>query len=274
MISVNEIGVSTNTYHKFGLDEALKGISKAGFNHVELTSVMGYTEHIVPENMKERDIATLRDQLDEYGLTVLAISGHSDLTTKDGCDHLRAVIELAGKLDAKVVNTGISMQEDPEAGLSEEAEKSFYENIEDLGDFASANGVNIGIETHDFLKTAHQGSEILSNIESDSVGLNYDTGNVIFYGGVRPEEDIKNLKSRDFTCMHLKDKMGGKGDWNFPALGEGEINFEPVFNWLNSIDYKGPVSVEIEFDGTEEETLQEVNKAVRDSYDFLEGLLE
>lgn len=274
MTEVREIGVSTNTYHKFELDEALKGISKAGFNYVELTSVMGYTEHIVPENMKERDIATLRDQLDGYGLTVLAISGHSDLTTKDGCDHLRAVIELAGKLDAKVVNTGISMQEDPEAGLSEEAERSFYENIEDLGDFASANGVNIGIETHDFLKTAHQGSEILSNIESDSVGLNYDTGNVIFYGGVSPEEDIKNLKSEDFTCMHLKDKLGGKGEWNFPALGEGEINFGPVFAWLDSIDYRGPVSVEIEFDGSEEETLQEVNEAVRNSYEFLEGLLQ
>ncbi|MFB6214407.1 MAG: sugar phosphate isomerase/epimerase family protein, partial [Candidatus Bipolaricaulia bacterium] len=142
MISLNEIGVSTNTYHQFELDEALKGISRAGFNYVELTSVMGYTEHVVPENMKERDIAKLRDRLDEYGLSVLAISGHSDLTTKDGCNHLRAVMELAGKLDAKVVNTGISMQEDPEAGLSEEAERSFYENIEELGDFASSNGVN------------------------------------------------------------------------------------------------------------------------------------
>lgn len=274
MISVNEIGVSTNSYHKFELDEALKGISKAGFNYVELTSVMGYTEHVIPEKMRESDIAQLRDMFEEYGLSVSAISGHSDLTTSDGCDHLRAVIELAGKLDAGVVNTGISMQEDPEAGLSEEAERNFYENIEDLGDFASSHGVNIGIETHDFLKTAHQGSEILSNIESDSVGLNYDTGNVIFYGGVRPEEDIKNLKSKDFTCMHLKDKVGDKGVWNFPALGEGEINFGPVFDWLDSIDYRGPVNVEIEFDGSEEETLQEVNEAVTDSYEFLESLLQ
>ncbi|MBS3736849.1 MAG: sugar phosphate isomerase/epimerase family protein [Candidatus Bipolaricaulota bacterium] len=274
MIDVNEIGVSTNTYHKFELDKALKGIKEAGFNYVELTSVMGYTEHVVPENMEERDIAELKDLLDNYGLSVSAISGHSDLTIKDGCDHLKAVIDLAGELDAKVVNTGISMQEDPEAGLSEEAERSFYENIEDLGDFASKNGVNIGIETHDFLKTAQQGSEILTNIESGSVGLNYDTGNVIFYGGVRPEEDIKNLKSEGFTCMHLKDKLGGKGEWNFPALGEGEINFGPVFDWLDSIDYRGPVNVEIEFDGSEEETLQEVNEAVTDSYEFLEGLLQ
>ncbi len=274
MRTVDEIAVSTNTYHKFGLEEALAGISEAGFNYVELTSVMGYTEHVVPEDLAEGDIDTLRGQLEKFDLKTLAISGHSDLTTEDGCNHLKAVIELAGKLGAKVVNTGISMQEDPEAGLSKEAEKSFYENIEDLGEFAATNGVTIGIETHDFLKTAEQGSEILSNIESDSVGLNYDTGNVIFYGGVSPEKDIKNLKSKDFTCMHLKDKLGGKGEWNFPALGEGEINFEPVFGWLESINYGGPISVEIEFDGTQEETLEEVNQAVLDSHKFLENLLD
>ncbi len=274
MRTVDEIAVSTNTYHKFGLEEALAGISEAGFNYVELTSVMGYTEHVVPEDLAGGDVDALRDQLEKFGLETLAISGHSDLTTHEGCDHLKAVIELAGELGAKVVNTGISMQEDPEAGLSPEAEKSFYENIEDLGDFAATNGVTIGIETHDFLKTAEQGSEILRNIDSDSVGLNYDTGNVIFYGGVNPGEDIKNLKSKDFTCMHLKDKRGGKGEWNFPALGEGEIDFEPVFAWLETINYGGPISVEIEFDGTQEETLEEVNQAVLDSYKFLENLLE
>jgi sugar phosphate isomerase/epimerase len=274
MKTVDEIAVSTNTYHKFGLEEALAGISKAGFNYVELTSVMGYTEHIVPEELDDGDVDALKDKLERFDLETLAISGHSDLTTDEGCDHLRAVIELAGKLGAEVVNTGISMQEDPEAGLSEQDEKRFYENIEGLGDFAAANGVTIGIETHDFLKTAEQGSEILGNIKSDSVGLNYDTGNVIFYGGVSPEEDIKNLKSKDFTCMHLKDKKGGKGEWNFPALGEGEINFEPVFAWLDTINYGGPISIEIEFDGTQKETLEEVNQAVLDSHKFLENLLE
>lgn len=274
MRTVDKIAVSTNAYHKFGLEKALAGISEAGFNYVELNSVIGYTEDVVPEKLSGNDVDALKDQLEKFGLETLAISGHSDLTTDEGYDHLKAVIELAGELKAEVVNTGISMQKDTKAGLSPEAEKSFYENIEDLGDFAATSGVMIGIETHDFLKTAELGSEILSNIDSDSVGINYDTGNVIFYGGVNPGEDIKNLKPKEFTYMHLKDKRGGKGEWNFPALGEGEIDFEPVCAWLESINYRGPISVEINFDGTQEETLEEVNQAILDSYKFLENLLE
>ncbi len=42
----NRFAVSTNTYHGFTLDEALKGISSAGFKYVELTGVRGWTEHV------------------------------------------------------------------------------------------------------------------------------------------------------------------------------------------------------------------------------------
>lgn len=274
MTKVGEIAVSTNSYHKFGLDDALSGISEAGFNFVELTSIIDYTEHIVPERMNDNEIDQLKVKLDKFGLEALALSGHSDLTTQEGCDHLEAVIELAGELGAQVVNTGISMEEDPEAELTQEAMRSFYRNIEGLAKFASEKGVNIGLETHGSLKTAQRGIEIINNIESDSVGINYDPGNVILYGGVEPEEDIKKLDPDIMTCMHLKDKIGGKGEWNFPALGEGEIDYKEIFQWLESNGYSGPMSVEIEFDGTEKETLSEVDKAVKDSYGFLTTLLQ
>ena len=40
------VGVSTNTYHGFTLDQALDGIAAAGFEYVELTGVNGWTEHV------------------------------------------------------------------------------------------------------------------------------------------------------------------------------------------------------------------------------------
>jgi sugar phosphate isomerase/epimerase len=69
--------------------------------------------------------------------------------------------------------------------------------------------------------------------------------------------------------LHLKENGSGKfQDWNFPALGEGIIDFKKVFNLIK--DYAGPISVEIEFDG-KERSLEEINKAVKKSYDFLKG---
>ena len=62
----NKIGCSTNSYHEFGLEAALKGIAAAGFEYVELTAVKDYTEHVKPECMDKKDIenvlALLRQQ--------------------------------------------------------------------------------------------------------------------------------------------------------------------------------------------------------------------
>ncbi|HDZ26168.1 MAG TPA: sugar phosphate isomerase/epimerase, partial [Candidatus Aminicenantes bacterium] len=35
----NKIGCSTNSYHEFDLETAVKGIAAAGFEYVELTAV-------------------------------------------------------------------------------------------------------------------------------------------------------------------------------------------------------------------------------------------
>jgi L-ribulose-5-phosphate 3-epimerase len=72
--------------------------------------------------------------------------------------------------------------------------------------------------------------------------------------------------------MHLKDDAGALGEWNFPALGDGNIDLDAILKALK--DFTGPISVEIEFDG-KERTLEVINAAVKKSHDFLKsrGLL-
>ena len=59
-----------------------------------------------------------------------------------------------------------------------------------------------------------------------NIGINYDPGNVIFYGGVRPEDDIP-ARPTTSRHMHVKDQIGGIGVWNFPQVGTGEVDFPP-----------------------------------------------
>src|SRR4051794_34378222 len=42
----NRLGGHTNSYHTYGLAEALEGIAAAGYKYVELTAVRGWTEHV------------------------------------------------------------------------------------------------------------------------------------------------------------------------------------------------------------------------------------
>ena len=43
---MNRLAGHTNTYHTYGFEEALEGIASAGYQHVELSAVPGWTEHV------------------------------------------------------------------------------------------------------------------------------------------------------------------------------------------------------------------------------------
>ena len=111
-------------------------------------------------------------------------------------------------------------------------------------------------------------SDIIGRVDSKSVRMNYDTANAIFYGGVDLKEDI-SCAMDDIAYMHLKDKAGAQKEWNFPALGEGDIDFPMVFDLLDRADNTCPFSVEIEFTQSGPKDLGEVNEAVKTSAAYL-----
>ena len=105
-------------------------------------------------------------------------------------------------------------------------------------------------------------------IDRPNVGVNYDTANVIFYGGVRPEDDIGSA-AITITHLHIKDQIGGPGVWNFPAIGTGEVDFAPIFEALETVNFTGPCSIELEFQGEPWPPLAEIQEALIQSRAFL-----
>ena len=112
---------------------------------------------------------------------------------------------------------------------------------------------------------------MVNEIQSPFVGINYDTGNAIFYGNVRPEEDIISCLPW-IVHIHLKDKRGGYKVWDFPALGKGEVDFGKILGLLPPEKRSIPISVEIEFDGKFDHTKDFVDQAVQESFAYLAQL--
>ncbi len=267
----NIVAVSTNTYHGFSVDEALEGIARAGFRYVELTAVRGWTEHIMPDH-DEAQLKHVEDKLKELGLACIAVSGHCNLTDAERLNDFRANMALASRFGAKWI---ISSTGEAHFGKDEKfTDDVLIENIKALLPDLEKYGLKLGIEVHGEYGTGEKLLNIVKGVGSDRVGINYDTANVVFYGGKVPNDEVKTCLS-GVNYVHLKDKVGLDDKWNFPAVGSGDLDLTGFIGYMNDSGFFGPFSIEVEF--TADYTmnpkkpgdLATANQAVKDSFDFL-----
>jgi len=262
----NILAGHTNSYHTYSLDQALQGIANAGFKYVELSAVRGWTEH-VPLEATDEQIADIRARLDRWGLRVSALSGHSDLTTPEGLVDGKKAVDLCPRLGVNLMNTAVGGH----AG-KEENKAAFLRHIFDLADYAARRNVFLALEVHgDIMATGAVSVPLIQEINRANVRINYDTANCVFYGGVQAVDDIRAVVPY-LAHVHLKDTRGGKGVWDFPAVGEGHVDFARILQILAEEGYTNPFSVEIEFSGEPWPPVEEVHRSMQVSYATLKRL--
>jgi sugar phosphate isomerase/epimerase len=195
------------------------------------------------------------------------LSGHSDLTTAEGVVAGKKAVDLCQKLGLNIMNTAIG------GHYSEDEDKTaFMDHIHDLADYAAGRGVTLALEVHgDIMASGQISIPIIREINRDNVKINYDTANCVFYAGVEAVDELRPVVPY-LAHVHLKDTAGGKKTWNFPAIGEGHVDFAGILTVLEEEGYKGPFSVEIEFQGEPWPPLEEVNRSMKVSYQTLKKL--
>jgi len=165
------------------------------------------------------------------------------------------------------VNTAVGGHES-----ADENEALFLANVGELADAADDAGIVVALEIHgDIMASSEVTIPLVEKIGRDSIRVNYDTANVEYYSGDRAVDDLPKI-TRYLAHVHLKDTTGGKGNWNFPAIGDGTVDFGRVLEILDAAGYAGPCSVELEFQGEPWPSLDEVNDAMRRSYQRLTAL--
>ena len=268
----DRLAVSTNSYHSYSLEEALQGISSAGFTSVELSSVPGWTEHVLRDSTDDQ-LAAVKELLAANNLDPISLSGHSDLTTDEGVEDFKKALRLAHYFGVKYVTTSTGGHDASSAGTLDEQREAVVPRIQLLADHAAGLGIDICLETHGGLSAnGALAAKLVEAIDRPNVGINYDTANVIFYGHTRPETDIA-AAAPFINHLHIKDQIGGPGVWNFPAIGTGEVDFVPVFEALNHVGFTGPCSIELEFQGEPWPSLDAVREALASSLAFLRTYL-
>lgn len=259
------IGVNSNCYHGYSIEEALEGIHKAGFHYVELTATKGWTEHVFPTQTFSY-LLGLKKKMQELSIIPFALSGHCNLMDRERMKDFAENIELARFFGCQYIvsSVGEAHLEDKETAGND----ILAANIKSVIPLLEDADMTLVLEIHGAHCNGKILKEIVDLIGSDHVRINYDTANAIFYGGVKPEEDMQNCKD-EIAYMHLKDKRGGQKEWDFPALGKGTVNFPKIFENLENNKNACPFSIEIEFTKEGPKDIAEVDQAVLDSYQYL-----
>jgi len=264
----DRLAASTNTYHGHGLEDALAGIARAGFTSVELASVPGWTEH-VRRDADAAEIDRVKGLLAQHGLTPVSLSGHSDLVSDEGVGEFRKALRLCAAFGLSLITTSTGGHDASSEGALDEQRDQFLARIGPLADEAAAAGITICLETHGgLLATGAMAAALIARIGKPNVGINYDPGNVIFYGDTAPEGDI-GAGMPLIRHLHVKDQIGGVGVWNFPTVGTGEIPYPDLFAQLDAAGFAGPCSVEVEFTGGDPPPLEVVDRALAESYAYV-----
>jgi sugar phosphate isomerase/epimerase len=233
---------------QFTLERALAGISAAGVEFVELCSIPGYCEHVMPERLNEAGASELREKIARFGLAPRVLNVAGDLTTDQGVQRLVAGLELARRLGAGIVVTHVDEIRDGET------RRAFLDRIGRIEAAAAESGVRVGFEVHGGVcSTGPQTVAFVKELGSPWFGVTYDIANVLYAGGVDPVADLEAIGdgfAEHVLHVHLKDKATTKvGEYDFPAFGEGIVDFGAVLAMIERSGYGGLMTIEVELDG-------------------------
>ncbi|MGE5614245.1 MAG: sugar phosphate isomerase/epimerase family protein [Bacillota bacterium] len=271
------ISLGTNLCVGYSLEEALDIVKECGFDYAELSSIVNMCEHIDPKKISPEYIEKVKDMLDKAGIKCYAVAGHVDLTIDEQFNDFLKKIEFAGKIGAKIINTNSG----PIERLS-----TFHKNMVKIIETAERWNVIIGLESHgDIIDTAKDCISIFREYNHPLVRLNYDCGNVHFYSGgtVKIEEDLK-YGLEYLSYIHIKDaRIQGNKIENVP-IGDGDLNFEKIFDVLKGLGRVIPCGLEIpvHMKGVLGESMkptnvpmarEEIVRAAKRSMDYINKLL-
>lgn len=280
-----KVGVDTYSYHRlFGeiypnqVDPVRRWEFEQSIDEAIRLGVDGISlETCFMPRFNQDYLARIKEKLDEQEMERMVAWGHPD--GLEGGRNREAAMEMeqhlataqaVGATVMRIVGSSLMFRDEPHGPQIERISAILSESVKRAEDA----GVRLAIENHiDF--NADEILEILDRVDSDYLGVNFDSGNTlrVFED---PVEAAHKLAKRTFAT-HIKDidpSTGSPQDWtSWPsaAAGSGIIDMAGVISALAMGGYNGMLCVEIDFlkDPQADET-----KAVEDAVHYLRTLIE
>ncbi|MBI4650614.1 sugar phosphate isomerase/epimerase [Candidatus Desantisbacteria bacterium] len=242
-----KLGFFINAYRNFSIEYALESIKEQGYQGVELWAKGSQLSPYDPE----RRLKEIENKIHDFGLTIYGISAHLDFvspserTRKENIDKFLGCIQMAELFKVRAVHTA-SGGLYPESELSfHKQEEYFYHAMEIIGKEARSKNIIVALEPEPekWLSRPEQVLEAIKNLNNPVFRVLVDVGHCF---GVGEEVQSYLEKVNSFLhLIHIDDVFRKDFPHRHLIPGEGDINFVQLFTYLESINYDGWLSVEL-----------------------------
>ncbi|WP_417730361.1 sugar phosphate isomerase/epimerase family protein [Rosistilla oblonga] len=244
-------GICNETFQDWPLDKALELAKRVGYTGWEVAPFMlaDDARSITPQQRSDYRSQVEAAGFEVIGLHWLLAKTEGFYLTTDNAEVRKATTEyfcelarLCKDLGGKVMVLGSPQQRNvPEGASMEQAYEFAAEVLRGVVPALEENGVRIaleplGHEEGNFMNTQAQGRQLREMIGSEHVGLHLDVKAMS-----DETEDIAGLIRENADLMlHFH-----ANDPNRQGPGMGDVDFAPIFEALDAVDYQGWVSVEV-----------------------------
>jgi sugar phosphate isomerase/epimerase len=216
-----------------------------GLSHVEM-----YHKFLPDE---PEALARVGELLRAHGLRVCQITCPPDFTNPDPAVREAEQAYMRRMVDACVVIGAAGCRVTSgtvHEGLSrEEGVRLAVEGLARLGEYAAPRGVKLGFENHyqdrrwtrpDFAFHADVFLEIFRGLAGTPVGVNFDCSNQLMAG----EDALAVLREVKERVWHVHASDRFPGEYRHSVVGEGAVDFDPLFAVLAEAGFDGYISLE------------------------------
>ena len=254
---MNRLGCFNRPWSRETLDDALAGMSAAGFELVGFMRQQGMA--VLDGDSSAEDVSRLRALCASHGLAPSTNLGGPalDRPLPEAVADFRRAIDNTKAAGCDLLLT---------CGTMDEAQyDAYYEAMRQSVDYAQQQGVMLTLKPHGGISaTSRELLKALREISHPNFRIYYDPGNIHFYTGESAAEDVK-LIAEHVVAMCIKDETGGvHGDVAIEP-GTGDVDWDAVFGTLKDAGFDGPCIVEC-LGGA---SLAEIDESAKRTHEFL-----
>ena len=253
-----KIGIISDSF-RVSFPESVKKAAALGAAGIQKYMTYG---DFAAENLTKERLAEIRDIMDSNGIVFSAICGDFgwDLAHPDIIEKSKAVLDKTKELGCNIVTTHIGrIDENDEARLD-----ILRKNALTLGEYAHSMGAYFASETG--TEIADVLRRFLDSVGTPGIAVNLDPANLVMCADDDPVAAVKTL-DKYIVHTHAKDGVrNADGTWLEVPLGKGGVDWPNYLKALDSIGYKGYLTIEREVG---DDPAADIGMAV----DFLKGHL-